>query len=46
MIVKTTKMIKTEKKNSITDFCRDRCVKNFILRLYSEKGYLNQCQLY
>ena len=38
--------IKTEKKNSITDFCRDKCVKNFILRFYSEKGYLNQCQLY
>ena len=46
MIVKTIKMIRTDRKNIITDFCKDKCVKNFMLRFYSEKGYLNQCQLY
>ena len=46
MIVKTIKMIGTDRKNIITDFCKDKCVKNFILRFYSEKGYRNQCQLY
>ena len=34
----------TDKKNTITDFCKDKCVKNFIPRLNNKKEYLNQCQ--
>ena len=30
--------IKTERKNTIKDFCKDKCVKNFILRFNSKKG--------
>ncbi len=37
-------MIETDKKNTITDFCKDKCVKNFIPRLNNKKEYLNQCQ--
>ena len=38
MIVKTIKMIRTDRKNIITDFCKDKCVKNFILRFNNKKG--------